>query len=436
MPAPSQLHTAIAAMHTMVAKYGADFPSRPENMFDPPSGDIVFVTGTTGSLGCYLLEALATDPSIARVYAFNRPSKKGVSLSERQNSELGDRGIDTRILRLKKVVLLEGDLTKPAWGLPVHVYEELHRSVTHIIHNAWRVNLVSPLSIFEPNIKGLRFPRALYMAGVFRYRIALILAYRARLFPDAPPEEVVLETPLPPSYAAGRGYCQSKWIAEEILHAAAKVTAIDPLIVRVGTICAGPSGVWNPIDWVPAMVLSSSDLGCLPDEERVNNSSLSHVYRNNTTDADSQSVDWVQFDVAARALVELRGASNNTRTMHVVHPRPALWRTIVAVLAQELALPIVPLKQWLALNQPSGSSAPAQSTSEKLAIVRAARTANSAMAFGWSGMDTARACEASSTMADPHIRKVGVEDVKQWVAYWRRIGFLKPAAEQSSLARL
>lgn len=126
----------IDAMRAMVAKYTSNFPvHKGDSNVKQPKGDFVLVTGTTGSLGCHLLAQLATNEEVGRVYALNRSSRDQLPLRERQRSALIARGLDADVLESEKVVLLEGELTKPHFGLGEKVYEELRQSVTHIIHN-------------------------------------------------------------------------------------------------------------------------------------------------------------------------------------------------------------------------------------------------------------------------------------------------------------
>jgi thioester reductase-like protein len=85
------------------------------------------------------------------------------------------------------------------------------------------------------------------------------------LLPDyasqAPVKEIQIEDA---SIPLGQGYAESKWVAEMILHAAAKATTLRPQVVRVGQISGGVNGAWNTSDWVPAIIKSSIALGCLP----------------------------------------------------------------------------------------------------------------------------------------------------------------------------
>lgn len=90
------------------------------------------------------------------------------------------------------------------------------------------------------------------------------------IVPDHSSQESVKEVPVDdPSIPLGQGYGESKWVAEMILHAAAKATTLRPMVVRVGQICGGLNGAWNTSDWVPSIVKSSIALGCLPDVKGV-----------------------------------------------------------------------------------------------------------------------------------------------------------------------
>lgn len=114
------------AMRAMVARYSGDFPAHQAGSGRPKaSGDVVLVTGTTGSLGCHLLSRLASDPEVGRVYAFNRASRDLKAVGERQRLALIDRGLDAGVLESKKVVVLEGDLTAVNFGLAETTYKEV-----------------------------------------------------------------------------------------------------------------------------------------------------------------------------------------------------------------------------------------------------------------------------------------------------------------------
>ena len=115
------------AMRAMAAKYSADFPAHQADSqrVIAHGGDVVLITGTTGALGSYLLALAESDPSIAIVYAVNRPARDGQPLGARQRLALLDRGIDAGILDSQKIRLIEADLTADNFGVAQEVYDQV-----------------------------------------------------------------------------------------------------------------------------------------------------------------------------------------------------------------------------------------------------------------------------------------------------------------------
>ena len=62
-------------MSSLVATYTKQFPSH-EGSSPVPDGEVVLVTGSTGSLGAHVLKALVSLDSIRHVYALNRKGGK------------------------------------------------------------------------------------------------------------------------------------------------------------------------------------------------------------------------------------------------------------------------------------------------------------------------------------------------------------------------
>lgn len=123
-----------------LARYTKDFP---QHVPSAPAAekDVVLVTGTTGALGSALLARLVSTESVAKVYAFNRPSRQRIGVLERQKEALKSRGYDPEIASSPKVVMVEGELTGAGLGTEKTLEEEIRRSVTHIIHNGKRCQL-------------------------------------------------------------------------------------------------------------------------------------------------------------------------------------------------------------------------------------------------------------------------------------------------------
>ena len=112
---------------TLVDKYTAPAITSP---IHPPvtstKGLTVLLTGSTGSLGSYILDMLLADPTVSKVYCLNRDTR-----SETTQTKLGTaRGLSTKF---EKAQFLAVNLAKPILGLDEDMYQELLWSVNQII---------------------------------------------------------------------------------------------------------------------------------------------------------------------------------------------------------------------------------------------------------------------------------------------------------------
>jgi hypothetical protein len=124
----SAIETPIAKMKAMVKEFTSFSPVanmtsdvRPSNAL---TGQVLLLTGTTGGLGSHLLRDACENKKVIRVYAFNRPQRRG-SLAQRQRDVLREHGLDEGIVDNEKIVLLEGDLTAEHFGLEESLYKEV-----------------------------------------------------------------------------------------------------------------------------------------------------------------------------------------------------------------------------------------------------------------------------------------------------------------------
>ena len=109
-------------IETMIARYSNSWPTVNGNA---GPGTIVLLTGSTGNIGSHILEALLRDPRILRIYAYNRPSPRQVSLLDRHRERFEDKGFDKALLASEKLVFLEGDASQDDLGVPTSVFDEV-----------------------------------------------------------------------------------------------------------------------------------------------------------------------------------------------------------------------------------------------------------------------------------------------------------------------
>jgi len=200
-----------------------------------------------------------------------------------------------------------------------------------------------------------------------------------------------------------------------MLYAAAEKTDLDPLIVRVAQLTGGPGGAWATNEWYPIMVQSAPILGCFPD--------------------DPNDINFLPFEIAASALLDFRKTSNPAHTVHLVHPRPVSWHSIAAAIASELSIPLVPFLEWLetlekvALTLSQNTNEPHRRGPRVVQLIpffraQVHKTASGRVALRWPDVEVREAVKGSLTLADPNLRQVGADDVKRWLGYWRKVGFL------------
>ncbi|KAH9939474.1 hypothetical protein B0H21DRAFT_780597 [Amylocystis lapponica] len=393
----------------MIAKYTAKLPTPPATIAekrDPRA--VVVLTGSTGGLGSHILADLLSDERIARVYALNR----GKDLAERQQAVFQEAHLPTALLEGDKLVQLAGDLTREDLGLETSVLDDIRSSVTHIIHNAWRVDFNLSLGSFEAQIEGAVRLAGFVPGARFLFTSSISVASNWDVASGPVPEAPLANA----ATAVGLGYAESKFVVEEIL-AAARGAGIEATTLRVGQISGTvASGAWNTTDWVPSLIKSSISLQCLP--------SL------------AGAVSWLPSDAVSRATVDVMFGSTTPATVNVVHPHPTSWDKIASALNEALGLelPSVPLEDWVKKLEHAAEGATASDIEKTpaiklveffkhIALVEKERRGNRLEAGGMALFSTTQLQNASPTLAK--LPLIDDKDVKAWIGFWRRKQFIQ-----------
>ncbi|OSX62600.1 hypothetical protein POSPLADRAFT_1055973, partial [Postia placenta MAD-698-R-SB12] len=408
-------------MQDLVTKYAPstcdnDVPTSP---CPEPMEQTVLITGTTGALGCSILAQLLYKDQIKTVYALNRTSTSGSTLQQRQVAAFIDQGFSKSLATCSKLVLLEGTLKNTDLGIDSHTMNDILSSVTHIIHNAWTIDLYSPLESFEDQLVGTRHLLDLAARSKLSTRPSFVFISTVGIYQEhdqstPAPEESITS----PHIAIQSGYTESKWVAERLVQTAAQLGMLNASVFRVGLLTGGASGSWDINHWFPALVQSATYLGCLPEGHEI--------------------ISWIPMDLAATAIVELCGVPADT--LHLVHPRPVTWDTIMQPLASALSVPLVPYAEWLArlesLAEDQETSAHGkQNERAALRLLYVYRKAHSTLATPrrleesmglMPRVATNKAPRLSSALADQAVRQLGTGDVERWLSYWRSVGFIPP----------
>lgn len=359
-------------LQTLVSQIEPPSPDTVHTASRPTAGThTVILTGSTGQLGTYILDALLRNPSVAHVHCLNR----GDDAREKQQDRIKAYGLTPLADNEARLSFWTADLSKGGdLGLQPDVFTQLQQTATLVIHNAWTVNFNVPLATFEPQMQGVvnlinfvtRSPRSPHL--FFLSSISSVMGHyngESGLIP---------ETVLTTTTSAPNGYANSKYIAEHLLDYAAQQqqeqqnrtqqaqAAPSFSFARVGQVAGAvrSPGLWNRAEWFPSLIQSSRHLQALPD-----------------TLGPMDRIDWVPVDLLAEVLVELAllgaddfpastminrcsSATNSPTAVQVYHPvnlHPQSWDLIRPVVADALLaqdkensgrrIETIPLREWV-----------------------------------------------------------------------------------------
>ena len=196
-----------------------------------------------------------------------------------------------------------GDLSLPLWGLTSEHFAELAHSIDAIYHNGAAVNFVYPYRLLrDANVSATR--EALRLASLGRAKpIHFVSTFSVHAASDRRAGEIITESaPLPSCTSLHDGYSQSKWVAEQMLQAAA-ARGWPVTIYRPGRITGhSGTGIANTKDFLHTMILGCLELGAAPQLD--------------------MCVDMTPVDYVSRAIVELSGQTHPAgQVFHLVNPR-------------------------------------------------------------------------------------------------------------------
>lgn len=222
----------------------------------------IFLTGATGYLGAFLLDALLTQTE-AVIHCLVRPRGDSDPASPIRDN-LKRYGLWDRD-RARRIVPVPGDLTKPLLGMSEDDFDTLAHEVDVVIHGGAMVNLAYPYEALKSaNVEGTR--EVLRLACRYRTKPVHHVSTNG-IFPPGGgrcDEETDLD-----ALAGARedGYGQSKWVAEKLVRQAAE-RGVPTSVYRPGNISGhSASGASNPRDFLGALLVQSLRSGHAPEVE-------------------------------------------------------------------------------------------------------------------------------------------------------------------------
>jgi amino acid adenylation domain-containing protein/thioester reductase-like protein len=287
----------------------------------------VFLTGATGFLGAFLLDALLSRTE-AEIHCLVRP-RKAVDAdpaapirANLQRYGLWQPG------RAERIVPVVGDLSKSLLGMAEEDFHALARSLDLVIHNGAAVNLIYPYAGLKPaNVNGTR--EVLRLACLYKAKPVHYVSTNGIFPPDTPlcEEDVDLDAL---AEAREDGYGQSKWVAEKLVWEAAG-RGLPVAVYRPGNISGhSTSGASNPRDFQGALIAESLRLGKAPQ-------------------LDGWRMEMTPVDFVSHAICRLAGEPGALgQVFHLVDPNPVPAERVFAWL-EELGYPLERLyyRDWL-----------------------------------------------------------------------------------------
>ncbi len=286
----------------------------------------VFLTGTTGFLGAFLLDALLSRTE-AEIHCLVRPPKADADPGASISANLRRYGL-WRPEHARRIVPIVGDLSEPLLGMTGDDFDALARGVDVVIHAGAVVNMIYPYSALEPpNVNGTH--EVLRLACLHKTKPVHHVSTNGIFAPGTP---VCREDADLDSLADARedGYGQSKWVAEKLVWEAAE-RGLPVRVYRPGNISGhSTTGASNPRDFQGALIVEALRLGRAP---RV----------------DGWHMEMTPVDFVAHAICHIAGEPETAgQVFHLADPNPVPAERVFDWL-EEIGYPLERLdyKDWL-----------------------------------------------------------------------------------------
>jgi len=312
----------------------------------------VLVTGSTGSLGSYILAALDSlqVSKVGKIVCLNR-SADAEKLQRKSNQA---RGIKPSWLDQgsRKVEFLQADFWKENLGLAPATYANLLQEAAVIIHSAWKFDFNLSIESFEPQVQGVRnlldfsSKSAKKAPLIFISSVSAVFGW-THMNPLAKvPEAIIPDLEAPEKL----GYGESKFVCEQLLDKFNKASGITTAVLRAGQI-AGPvseTGMWNKQEWLPSIIASSKHLGMLPE-----------------TLGGMNTVDWVPVDLLATIVVEIAenivhrksDRAEGALVYNLVNPQTVTWPSLLPAVQEFIGVKkVIPFDEWVQELQQSSTA--------------------------------------------------------------------------------
>ncbi|GAX37798.1 non-ribosomal peptide synthetase family protein [Nodularia sp. NIES-3585] len=367
----------------------------------------IFLTGTTGFIGAFLLQELLQQNSQATVYCLVRANSLEAA-SDRLRQSLEKYEIWHESFG-KRIVPVVGDLSQPLLGLSEAQFTELADRIEVIYHSGAYVNLVYPYSALRgTNVVGTReiLRLAVHTKTIPVHHISTLDVFQSS---EHQGKKVILETD---DILSGKGYLdgysQSKWVAEKLVMAA-RDRGLPVYIYRLGMITGdSKTGGFQPSNMISRMIKGFIQMGYAPEWEL------------------NMNLTPVDYVVAAIAYLS-RQPDSYGDTFHLLSPYVLSLNQLVADL-NLLSYPVtsIPFYQWQAklLDMPPENALTPMASLFTKKVSNQQQTFIETTVLTSSQVFDSRNTQMGLAGTDIICSPINSSVLKNYLSYFRRCGFL------------
>jgi thioester reductase-like protein len=297
----------------------------------------VFLTGSTGFLGAFLLFELLKQTQ-ANIYCLVRAvDLRSAQTRIQQNLELYHLWDERFMPRISPIL---GDISKPLLGLTVEQFHTLASQIDVIYHSAATLNyLYSYLQLKSINVLGTQevLKLACHAQAKPLHYISSVVVFEGSVYA----QKTITELDNPDSSEGiYLGYSQSKWVAEQLM-TIARSRGLAVNIYRLPFIGGhSQTGIGNTNDLACRLIKGYIQMGSIPDLE-----------------------DWIDLspvDYASQAIVYLSQQKNLlNHSFHLNNPHPCPREKMLDIIrAYGYPLKKLPYEKWQEQLQILSNSCP------------------------------------------------------------------------------
>lgn len=247
----------------------------------------IFLTGTTGFLGAFLIkDLLDTDKSI-HLYCHTRCSDQYDGL-ERIMLNMRHYGCWNNAYK-KRITAIPGDLKEKRLGIDDEMWSFLTENIDAIYHNGAILNFLYPYSVLKKsNVDSTVETLKLACEGKAKY-YNYVSSYSVYDNPSHFGKTVREDDPLTSADGYFLGYSETKWVSEKLIRAVGE-RGLKYAIYRPGDITGTKeSGIWEARDLTSRIIIGCIQMRVIPVVEMKMNftpvdfvsKAITHISRSN-----------------------------------------------------------------------------------------------------------------------------------------------------------